>query len=193
MALPAASCPADIPADTCCDTLSTMADRIRTVAMAGLCGCEDSGCADRTFRSFVSIGPNIQDPLGDSLIVHMTEVGPSSGSNTQYGHLLPVAVHSADFEVQLRDNGWPQISTDDMSKSIVAPDSDMVNGMALHSMGHGEKMYRALVDAIQRNELFAGASNGHIGLVQVSGLRPIQPTAFMVGWSCTVRVEATLR
>jgi hypothetical protein len=170
-----------------------MADRIRTVAMAGLCGCMESACADRAFRSFVSIGPNIQDPLGDSLIVHLTEAGPTSGSTTRGGNMLPFAVHTADFEVQLRDNGWPQISTDDMSKSIVVPDSDMVNGMALHSMGHGEKMYRALVDAIQRKELFAGASNGHIGLVQISRLRPIQPTSFMVGWSCTVQVEATLR
>ena len=193
MALPAASDPADIPATTCCDTLGSMADRIRTVAMAGLCGCMESACADRTFRSFVSIGPNIQDPLGDSVIVHMTDVAPSSGSNTRGGNLLPFAVHGADFEIQLRDNGWPQVSTDDLTKTIVAPDSDIINALALHSMGHGEKMYRALVDAIQRKEMFVGPANGHVGLIQISGLRPIQPTAFMVGWSCTVRVEATLR
>ena len=193
MALPAASCAADIPADYCCDTLANIANRIRTVAMDGLVSCMDPSCADREFRSFVTIGPNVQDPLGDSLIVHMTDFGPTVGSTDGPGNLFKVAVFRGVFEVRLLDNGWPMIQAEDMTASIIAPDSDYVHAVAMHSMAHGEKMYRALVDAIQRNEIFVGSANGHIGKVQISALRPIQPTAFMVGWNCTVSVESVLR
>jgi hypothetical protein len=192
MALPAASSPSDIPADYCCDTLSSMADRIRTVAMGGLCSCLDGSCADRTFRSFVSIGPTIQDPLGDSLIVHMSTFAPTSGSSNVQGSLLPVAVYQGDFEVRLLENGWPVIEADELGQVITVPDSDMINAIALHSMGHGERMYRALANAVQKQEMFLAGQNPHIGKIQLSNLAPIQPSAYMVGWACTVRVETVL-
>jgi len=193
MALPAASCAADIPSDVCCDTFATIAGRIRTVALAGLVTCLDPSCADREFRSYTSIGPSIQDPLGDSLIVHMITAGPTAGSSDGPGNLLQVAVFRAEFEVRLLENGWPQISVDDMSKQIIAPDADYIDAVAQHAMGHGEKMYRTLANSIQRRQMFTGASNGHIGKVQISPLTPIQPSAFMVGYSCRVYVETLLR
>jgi hypothetical protein len=192
MALPAASTPAGIPADYCCDTLSSIADRIRTVALDGLCSCLDGSCADRTFRSFVSIGPNIQDPLGDSLIVHMPTFGPTTGSSDIQGNLRPFAIYRGDFEVRLLENGWPVIEVDELGQVIQVPDSDMVNAISLHAMAHGERMYRALADAIQKDTMFLAAQNPHISKLQLTNLNPIQPSAFMVGWSTTVRVETVL-
>lgn len=192
MALPAASSPAAIPLDYCCDTLSLMADRIRTVALDGLCSCLDGSCADRSFRSFVSIGPTIEDPLGDSLIVHMPTFGPTPGSTDTQGNLRLVANYRGDFEVQLRENGWPTIEVDEMGQVIQVPDSDMVNVVARHAMGHGERMYRALAHAITKRELFLPTQNPHIGQIQLSNLTPMQPSAFIVGYSATVRVETVL-
>lgn len=193
MALPAADTAAGIPASVCCDTLSAMANRVRTVAMDGLCQCVEETCADRTFRSYVTIGPGVQDPLGDSLIVYLSDFGATTGSTDQRGNLLGIAVYQADFEMRLLENGWPQIRVDEMTGQIVAPDADYIHAVAMHSTAHGERMYRALADAIQRKEMFVGSANDHIGNIQLSGLTPIQPSAFMAGWKCTIRVEAILR
>lgn len=192
MALPAASSPADLPESYCCDTLSSMADRIRTVALNGLCSCLDGTCADRTFRSYVTVGRLVQDPLGDSLAVHLTNFAPSANSSNTSGNLLPVAVYQATFGVQLLENGWPMIEVDEMGQVIHVPDSDYVNIVARHSMAHGELMYRSLADAIQKREMFLSSQNPHIGMVQLSNLEPIDPQGFIVGWRCSVRVESTL-
>ena len=192
MAIPTATCPANISGDYCCNTLSAIADRIRTVAFSGLCGCLDQSCADREFRTFVSIGPTIQDPLGDSLIVHMPAFGPTPGSTNDRGNILGFGVHQGDFMVELRDNGWPQVTADDMTAAIIAPDSELVHAATMHSMGHGELMYRSLTDAVQKREMFVGTPNKHIGRIHISGLVPIPPSAFQVGWKCMVSVETTL-
>lgn len=192
MALPIASSPADITGDICCDTLALIADRIRTVAARALEECLDPDCASREFRSFATVGPLIQDPLGESLIVHMTNVGPTPQSADRSANLLPVGLYRADFQVQLLETGWPVIEVDELGNAIQVPDSDIVNALTLHSMSHAEKMYRALADGIQRRTLFASASNPHIGKIQLSNLTPVQPTSFLVGWNCAVRVETTL-
>lgn len=192
MALPAADTPADIPSTVCCDTVSLMADRIRTVALGGLCDCIEEACADREFRSYTTVGPRIEDPLGDALIAHLLSLGPTIGSSNNFGRLLPVAVHQARFEVRLLENGWPMIDTYDMTEQIVVPDSDMVNAITLHTMGHAERFYRALVDAIQRRELFLSSTNPHIGQIVLGNLEPVQPTSFIVGWRTELTVEVTL-
>lgn len=191
MALPAVASPADIPSDYCCDTLSKIADRIRTVAMAGLCSCLDGSCADRRFRSYITVGQRVEDPLGDSLVVHMLRFRPAPMS-TASGRLLNVAAFVTDLRVQLLENGWPTIETNEMTNQIIAPDSDMIHGLALHAMGHGEKMYRAVVNAIQRNEMFVGPDNRHIGVVEAGDLEPIQPSAYMIGFAFNVRVQTVL-
>ena len=192
MALPVADSPADIPANYCCDTLSKIADRIRTVALAGLCSCLDGSCADQGIRSYVAVGPRIEDPIGDSIIVHMTTFGPTTGSNDRLGHLLPVAVHRADFEVRLLETGWPTVDSDEITQQIIVPSAEMVNAVSLHLMAHGELMYRTLANSIQRQEMFVGTDNAHIGRVQISNLEPIQPSAYMAGYRCVVRVDTTL-
>lgn len=192
MVLPLTDCPDDVPADTCCDTLGLMADRIRTVAAAAVVACIDETCADREFASYFTIGPRVEDPLGESLVVVLHEFGPSIGSRTFPGNLLPAAVHKADFEVRLLETGWPTIEADGVTDQIYVPDRSLVNGLARHSVGHGEKVYRALTDGIQRRTLFAASTNPHIGQVSIDAMRPVQPSTHIAGWTMRVGVEVTL-
>jgi hypothetical protein len=94
--------------------------------------------------------------------------------------------------VVVLENGWPQIRADEFGEVIEVPDSDLINAIARHAYAHGEKMYRALVDGVQRNTLFPISSFSNLGNVTLSGLQPIQPSAFSVGWGMSVQVQMTL-
>lgn len=192
MVLPAADCPDDIAADVCCDTLALMADRIRTVAATAVCECQDPDCSDREFVSYFTVGPRIEDPFGESLVVVLHDFTPSVGSNTLPGNLLPVAVHKAEFEVRLLENGWPTIEEDALGQLITVPDRNLVNMLARHSVSHAEKVYRALANGIQRRTLFASALHPHIGRTALASMRPVQSTTHIVGWTMRVNVEVTL-
>lgn len=192
MALPSADCPAAVPGDLCCDTTALMAARIRTVAFQAITECNDPACNDREFRSYVSHGPRIQEPLGDALVVHRRDLRPSLGSNNARGRLLRVGVHEAEFRVVLFENGWPMLEVHDETQEIVVPDSDLVDAVAQHSMAHSERVYRDLIDGIQRKTLFPESTNPHIGEIVASGMSEMQPTSFIAPWEMTVTVEVTL-
>jgi hypothetical protein len=193
MPLPLASCADDISTDVCCSSIFDVADRIRCVASAAIECCFDPSCSDQEWRSYVSVGPRIAEPLGDALVVHMVGIAPSpaSSSNTAQ-RLLPVGVHLANFDVMVVENGWPQIRANEFGEVIEVPDSNLINAIARHAYAHGEKMYRSLVDGVQRNTLFPVSTFGNLGNVQLSGLQPIQPAAFSVGWGMSVQVQITL-
>ena len=190
MPLPVATCADEVPTDACCTTLFDVANRLRSVVTAALCECFEGGCADREFRSFVSVGPQIEDPLGDCLIVHMPRITVSALSNTAQGALLPVAVHVADFEIRLLETGWPMIEINDAEEMIYIPDSEFVNAMARHVYSHGERMYRAIVDGIQHNTLFTMATSD-VAKIRLADFTPIQPSGELAGWTVTVQVELT--
>lgn len=192
MVLPATDCPDDVPADICCDTLGLMADRIRTVGHNAITDCIDPSCADREFVSYFTVGPRVEDPLGESLVVVMHDLSPSVGSNTLTGSLLPVGVHKAEFEIRLLENGWPTIQEDGLGDQIVVPDRTLVNGLARHSVSHGEKVYRAIANGIQRRTLFAASTNPHIGRISLANMRPVQPSTFIAGWTMRLTIEVTL-
>lgn len=189
--LPLASCAADVPVDVCCSTFFDVADRIRCVAFNALVACDDTTCADREFRSYVTHGTQVQEALGDSLVVNVVRVSPTGRSRDNNTMLLPVGVWMGRVDVHLFENGWPQGETYDAARMITAPDSDMVHAIARHSYGHGEKMYRALIDGIQRRTLFTLPANAHIGKIDISDLIPKEPTGPVVGWQCSLAVQMT--
>lgn len=187
MPLPVGSCADDIPSHVCCSTIWDIAERLRCVLTDALCGCIDPACADKTFRSYISLGPTIEDPIGDSLIVHMPRIATSFNSTTPQGALLGVAVHLADFEIRLLEAGWPMIELNEAEETFYVPDSGMVNAVSKHLYSHGELMYRTLVSGVQLNTLFATFEN--VGMVQLSDFVPIQPEGELAGWVMAVRVE----
>jgi hypothetical protein len=192
MPLPLAPCADDITDDVCCRSVFDIADRIRFVATTAVEACFDPSCADQEWRSYVSVGPNVPEPLGDALIVHMPEMTPTFGSRTPGGNLLGVAVHQTRFEIMLTENGWPQIIANEFGEVIEIPDSAVINKIAMHAYSHGEKMYRAIVNGVQKNTLFPVSEFSNIGRVEVGGMRPRQPAAFTVGWTIPMSVQLTL-
>lgn len=191
MVLPLASCAADVPADACCSTFFDVADRVRSVAFNALVSCQDPSCADREFRSYVTHGPQVQDPLGDSLVANLVSVAASTGSREASDRLLPVGLFVGRINLHLFETGWPQIEANDAQRTLYVPDSDLVHAMARHSYAHGEKMYRAIVDGIQKRTLFTLPANSHIGQVDLSDLVPMEPGGPIVGWSVGLRVQMT--
>lgn len=192
MPLPLGSCADDISTDVCCSSIFDVADRIRCVATAAVECCFDPSCADREWRSYVSVGPRIPEPLGDALVVHLPGISPSLGSTSSRGNRsLPVAVHQAQFDIVLTENGWPLIRANEFGEVIEVPDSNLINAIARHAYAHGEKMYRAIVDGVARQTLFPISTFPYLGDVVHSGLVPIQPAAFTVGWGMSLNVQMT--
>lgn len=198
MALPHASCAADIPADVCCDSFWLIGERIRTVACAGLVACMDEDCADREFRSYQTIGPVVQDPHGETLIVSFVRSYIRSDTQGRQRGTEMRFVTMAEYKVQLLENGWPTISRDSQTGTIVSFDWEKVHGLAKHATGHAEKMWRSLVNASvttnQANALFPVASNPHIvqKSVIVSELTPMPRPGPQVGWEMNVTVGTSL-
>lgn len=188
MPVPTASCADLISGDVCCDTTWLVGDRLRSVAFEAVCCCAESGCASRPWRSFTTIGTQIQDPLGESLIVTMTSLAPTS--TTDRGKLPIITPHRAIYLIQMRESGWPTIKTN-ANNEILVPDSSLVNAVSKHVQAHGEKMYRALVGGQQAQTLFAPRTNSHITGVTISPLTPIGPD-MLAGWSMQVAVDMKL-
>jgi hypothetical protein len=195
MPIPTAGCADDIPSDVCCDTIWLVGDRIRTVATAGLMDCIDPTCSDREFRSFSTWGERIEEPLGEALIVSW--VRNRIGTRTSAGAVAPFSVTQAEFRVELHENGWPV--PDRTGDNIVLPDSALINAVSKHATGHAERMWRAVVNAAQRQigaaALFALPANEHIihGSTVVGDLTPIGPDAYRVGARFNVTVEMKLQ
>jgi hypothetical protein len=188
MPIPTASCAEDIPDNVCCDTTWMIGDRIRTVAWAGLQSC-DKGCSERTFRSYTTIGSRIEEPLGESLVVAMTDLDVRPDASGQTGMFL---VHVATYRVELRENGWPMVEHDESENIIFVPDSRMINALSRHVQSHGEKVWRAVTDGVARQTLFRPGRNPHVYSTTVTTMRPIGPEAFQAGWGFGVRVEMSL-
>lgn len=188
MPVPTASCADLISGDVCCDTTWLVGDRIRSVAFEAVCCCAETGCNGRAWRSFTTIGSQIQDPLGESLIVSMPSLSPTS--TTDRGKLPILTPHRAIYLVQIRETGWPTIHTTGGGE-IVVPDSNVVNAVSKHVQSHGEKMYRALVGGQQAYTLFPPRTNSHITGVTISPLTPLGPD-LLVGWSMQVAVDMKL-
>lgn len=196
--MPHASCADDISGDVCCDTFWKIGERIRTVASAGVLACIDPDCSDREFRSYQTIGDQIQDPLGESLIVSFVRSSLRSDSRSQNQSTSPLVFTRAEFRVQLLETGWPTISVNQSTSTIVAPDADMLHALTPHALGHAEKMWRSVLNAaattVEAQRLFPSSSNPHIlrrGVI-VEEMRPLPRPGPFIGFSFNVSVDTKL-
>jgi hypothetical protein len=187
--LPDTGCAGDVTGEVTCSTTWLIGERIRTVAFNGACGCD----CDRPFRSYTTIGTTIQDPLGDSLIITLVSLDQSSRSAR--GNTLMIGTHVAAYRLELRDNGWPVITKDEQDKMIYVPSAEEINAKSQHAQSHGEKMYRALVNAAQTRTLFPITSGNH-HIVQdgiaIQPMIPLNPQATQVGWGLNINVHLML-
>jgi hypothetical protein len=189
--LPIDACAHNVPTQVCCSGIWDVAERIRCIAYDAVVCCIDPSCADQEFRSYVSIGTDVPEPLGDALVVTMVDASPSTASRSPTGMLLGASLQEVRFEAYLTENGWPMPIADEVGEVIEVPDSWLINAVARHAYSHGERMYRAILDSVQRKEMFPVSTFPHIAKVDVAGLEPVPPRAFAVGWVVPVTVQMT--
>ena len=196
MPLPTADCAENVSSDVCCDTFWLVGERIRTVAVTGVLACIDEDCSQE-FTTWQTEGPRIEWPHGESLIVTFIRASPKISSRERSGPLAPLVVSRLEYLVELRETGWPILNTDP-TQTIHTPQWEMYHALAPHARGHGEKMWRSLVNAASTTRpaarMFNPTSNPHVldKGVAVSDLLPLDRPGPQVGYQVTVTVDTKL-
>lgn len=196
MPLPTADCAENIPSTVCCDTFWLVGERIRSVAATAVLACMEEKC-DETFTTWQTHGSRIEWPHGESLIVTFVRATPKVSSRQTAGPLAPLVVTRAEYLVELRENGWPTISADP-TQTIHTPEWERYNALAKHASAHGEKMWRALVNAASTTtptkRMFHPSTNQHVleKGVLVGDITPLDRPGPQAGYRVTVTVDMRL-
>jgi len=196
MPMPSASCPENISSSVCCDSFWLIGERIRTVAYNAVMACMEEDCSE-TFTTWQTEGGQIEWPHGESLVVTFVRASPKVSSRERSGPLAPLVVSRAEYLVELREKGWPILSTDP-TQTIHTPQWQEYHALAKHFRAHGEKMWRALVNAAATTkiaeQMFLPSTNPHVlnKGVLVDDLVPITRQGPHTGYRCTVTVDTRL-
>jgi len=194
--MPSADCPENISGSVCCDSFWLIGERIRSVAFDGVMACMEEDCSE-TFTSWQTEGAQIEWPHGESLIVTFVRASPKISSRNTAGPLAPLVVSRAEYLVELRETGWPILSTDP-TQTIHTPEWQEYHALAKHSRAHGEKMWRSLVNAAATTKpaerMFQVATNPHVldKGVLVDDLLPLTRQGPQTGYRVTVTVDTRL-
>lgn len=189
MPIVAPDCPCDTEADVCCDSFFLKADRIRTVAWNAVRECtEDGCCADRQMRTFVTLDGDMPDPFGDSVMVAW--LGTTPVVQTAGGHTPSITPHRSEYRVQISASGWPVLGVE--SGRILMPTADTFQQATRHVVGHAEKAYRAVVNAVQHHTLFTNTPGLIFKGIRVSDVRPLPPAAYIARAAFLVSVDVAL-
>ena len=189
MALPLGTCADEISTDVCCSSIYDIAERLRQVAFGAVADCYEP-C--ESYRTYVSVGPRVPEPLSDAVLVYITDIAPSSRTRSSTGQTtLGVSLQQARFEIFLTETGWPMIDANELGEVIYVPDHELINVVSMHAYSHAEVMYRAVLESYQKGEMFPLPANSHINKTEIGGLRPVAPSAHTVGWVIPVAVQFT--
>lgn len=184
--LPNADC--DIPDNACCTTLFDIADHLRLKIYNALLPCySESDCGPSAPPiSYVTLG-NGDDAIMDALTVAIESVAPSGNSiGGKGGAQVLAAAQRVVYTIRLRESGWPTATV--VGEEILPPDPTAQHLLARHAYAHGEKMYRALHGLYVNRELVPVGMPSP-GFVQMSTLRPLLPTAGVVGFVTGVTMD----
>lgn len=186
MPLPQQSC--IIPEDTCCNTVFDIAQFVLNTVYDGIIGCMPFDCNGQAMplRRYVTLGQG-DDGIADSLTVAFMGANPSTGSFDNNGNLLAVSKYRADYDVRLREAGWPMVSTD--GGKLDAPDPVMQMAIARHAYAHGEKMFRVLRNLARGAKTTWLSGYPNPAFCTVNQLRTINPQGGIVGMSAVLTVD----
>lgn len=178
--------------EVCCDTLFVLADRLRIVAADAVNACLPVDVCGE-IDSFVAVGFEAEDPIGDSISVTVVNVQDAvdSTTNEQAG---PLALVRADLVLRLLESGYPMLLSTD-GENILAPDRAEVHLASKHSMAHAEAMLRAIRNGLRRPAIpmfRPFVPPGTIFGVVPQPMRPIPPQMGLVGWTLTLGVRVAL-
>lgn len=194
--MPFAGNAADISSDVCCDTFWLIGERVRTIAFDGVCACMDPSCIDREFVSYSTEG-EIHSILGESLVI--TFLRARMVATGRDGKPLNTPITRLEYRLELRENGWPMaVRKDDSTETLVQEDWRLAYALSKHARGHGEKMWRALVNSVTTTDLakmmFRPSLNEHIMNrgVSLGDLLPLANTGPQVGYRMDITVDTML-
>lgn len=198
MPMPSAGCAADISNDVCCDTWWLIGERIRTVAFEGVCSCIDPSCVDREFASYSTEG-EIYSILGESLVITFVEAAVASAQVGRGGNVRPTPITRLEYRLELRENGWPlPMRADQGTQTIVQNDWEMCHALSKHARGHGEKMWRSVLNAaattVVANRMFSPSLHPFIMErgIAVGRIRPLPNLGPQCGYFMAVTVDTQL-
>lgn len=180
MALPPIDC--DIPTEVCCSIFFDIASHLLVNVFNALDECygADSGCKPVT--PYVTMGDG-DDGYVDALTVEIGDVRPASVDAN--GRTPLVAVYRADYNLRLKESGWPMATT--AGHQIILPDAEKQNAIARHAYGHGERMWRKVVGMHSTRQLVPPGLD-YNGAV-IGALTKLPPTTGVIGWLMKVTVD----
>lgn len=117
------------PVEAICNTLYDYAEHLRCQAMDALDGCFDGGC-DGKIRSYLTMGSG-DDGIPDALTVAIGPFTPTAGTGT-----VGPSVYQAQFDVRLRESGYPMVQAAEGGRSIAYPDPQLQHAATRRVMGH---------------------------------------------------------
>lgn len=184
MPLPSSAC--DIPTDVCCTSLYDSAYHLLTELYDDLSHCyPPDPCGNGPLLAYVTHGYG-DDGIRDALTVAILGVSTTAKSQDGQGRTIPLAAMRGDFEVRLRESGWPMVKRE--NDVITPPDPALQNELAKHSYAHGEKLYRKMRGLIF-SRMTTPASEPQFSFSQLGPLIPLTPLGGVVGWTFRIQVD----
>ena len=176
MAIPDGSCGS--PDAACCNWLYKIADHLLTNSFEALLKCyDDSECGDPV-RAYVTMGDG-DDGQTDALTVSIVSIAPSTSNSPG-----APALFEAQFNVRLRESGWPTVSV--VNNEIVFPSAEAQAVAAAWVLGRGEAIHNRLAYLMVKRGL---TPDGYpCRGARVGAMTPIRPQGGVVGWVIPVYV-----
>lgn len=164
--------------ELCCTDLADIAAHLLSEVYDALLECRTPECNEEVV-AYVTMG-NGDDGIVDSLTVAVLSASPSGANRPG-----TFGLHRAEFDVRLRESGWPTASVE--GSVITMPDPAVQASAARYMLSRGEAMHRKLAAmTTSRGLVPAGirCSNGTLGR-----LTPLNPQGGVAGWSISVTVD----
>lgn len=178
MAIPSGPC--DSGSEARCVSLYDIAAHLVTHSYEAIMEVYPSADCCEALSAYVTMGRG-DDGVVDSVIVALADVRMDAAS-------VPgvFATHTAQFNVILRESGWPTIYLD-ADGAIALPAPAEQNAAARHSYSHAEAMYRRLAYLQNTRSL---TPDGMPCTRQTIGvLTPLNPSGGVVGWQVPVFIQ----
>lgn len=183
MALPSITC--DVPDEVCCSNIYDTAYHLLSNLFAAVAGCVSTECDTPGIQPYLTFGVG-DDGIRDALTVAILQVAPSAKSQDGAGRTIPLPLYRCDFEIRLRESGWPIAQV--IGGAIQAPDPVLQAKLSKHAFAHGELLYRKL-NAMNYSRTLAPAGRPQPTFAQIGPLVPLLPTAGVVGWTIRVQLD----
>lgn len=166
------------PVEQMCNTLYDYANHLLCNAKAALDACFDEPC---NFSTYLSMGPG-DDGVRDALIVVIGPFTPTANS----GQVGP-SVYQAQFDVRLRESGYPMVQAVGGGRSIAMPAPDKQHEATRQVMAHAGAILSRLT---WMKSTGCMAPEGYrCGRASIGGMVPLPPQGGVTGFSISVVIN----